>query len=97
MNYELQLKMLPTAIFSVLILDKAISFRKWIALLVLIFGTALSQSNLDFAQINVKPLGMILYHFSTMLAKSLLVCVLILAFELYLQPVIFPEIAHPNY
>eukprot|EP00802_Teleaulax_amphioxeia_P014059 Tamp_14118.p1 GENE.Tamp_14118~~Tamp_14118.p1 ORF type:complete len:375 (+),score=44.73 Tamp_14118:164-1288(+) len=43
-----QLKILATALFSVLLLDKTISTRKWIALFLLVCGTALSQSNFDF-------------------------------------------------
>ena len=42
-----QLKILPTALFSILILNKTICSRKWIALLILIGGTVTSQGNLD--------------------------------------------------
>ena len=38
-----QLKILSTAVFSIIILRKTISGRKWIALVILLSGTALSQ------------------------------------------------------
>lgn len=52
-----QLKILATAIFSVLILKKAISVRKWFALAILVFGTAVSQSNFDYQRISINTMG----------------------------------------
>mmetsp|Transcript_23236 Transcript_23236/g.37321 ORF Transcript_23236/g.37321 Transcript_23236/m.37321 type:complete len:359 (-) Transcript_23236:386-1462(-) len=48
-----QLKILATALFSILILKKQISMPKWIALLILIFGTVLSQSDFQVSGTNV--------------------------------------------
>lgn len=51
-----QLKILATAFFSVLILGKTMSICKWFALLLLVFGTSISQLDSGF-QGNVSSLG----------------------------------------
>ena len=53
-----QLKILATATFSIAILKKTISGRKWTALCMLILGTVVTQANFDYVQNNVNSLGL---------------------------------------
>jgi drug/metabolite transporter (DMT)-like permease len=51
-----QMKILTTAVFSVLMLGKALSPMKWLSLVILVLGVALVQINPD-AQVLVESLG----------------------------------------
>jgi UDP-sugar transporter A1/2/3 len=55
-----QLKILATALFSILILGSVISARKWLALILLVAGVCMSQSNANLSQasrVNLIGLG----------------------------------------
>jgi len=53
-----QMKILTTALFSVIILGKKLSFRQWISLSILTIGVGIVQiSNLDKSEIYAQKLG----------------------------------------
>jgi UDP-sugar transporter A1/2/3 len=53
-----QMKILTTALFSVLVLGKDLSFRQWISLSILTIGVGIVQiSNLDKSEIYAQKLG----------------------------------------